>query len=205
MIEEEPSLEELLDNDSEGKEKEDLEFSPFDELQEEFQPGPIPKITGPDGLPMQVSDQSGESDIPALNPDTFLCMGDYSFYLFEKGSKEEKVLPSQVDRDEGGWFLKGSPKVRVFPYREPCKHYARQMIQSDLNPELKMVSRICLARSQQGSIMSVRDRAVYACDLRSPQDLVSLRILDAFDDRKIQEGKNRQHYSLFKGADPKQK
>lgn len=203
MTDEEPSLEELIDEDIEGDDREDLEFSPFDELHEEFQPGPIPKVMGPDGLPMQVSDQSGESDIPALNPDTFLCMGDYSFFLFEKDSKEEKVLPSQVDRDVGGWFLKGFPNVRVRPHREPCEHYARQMIQSDLNPELKMVSRICLARSQQGSIMSVRDRAVYACDMRKPQALVSFRVLDEFDARKIQEGKNRQHYSLFKGVDPK--
>lgn len=174
--------------------KEDYSFSPFDEIQDEFNPGPVPKVTGADGLPMQVYTMSVETDIPELSPDTLLCMGDYTFFEYNG-----ELFPfEQVERREDEWFLKEHPHICVKPKREPCVHYVRQKLQSDLNPQIKIVSRLCSARrDRQGAFMSVRDRAVYACDMREPKDWKSVEELDAFDREKISQGRQREFFSLF--------
>jgi hypothetical protein len=198
MVDEEETTPEEIEAESSEEEdtsKEDFSFSPFDEIQEEFNPGPVPKVTGADGLPMQVYAMSGETDIPELSPDTLLCMGDYTF--FESGG--DLFTLEQVERRGNGWVLKDHPHIPVKPKREPCVHYVRQILQSDLNPQIKIVSRLCSARrDRQGAFMSVRDRAVYACDMREPKDWSSVEALDAFDREKIRQGKHREFFPMFK-------
>lgn len=88
--------------------------------------------------------------------------------------------------------------IEVEPIRPECTHYVRQMSQFDYNPENQKIYRLCSARrSTEGAFMSVSDRGVWACSMRSPRDLTSEAALDDFDRKKIVEGKDRVYLPLF--------
>lgn len=90
--------------------------------------------------------------------------------------------------------------VEVEPVRSECKHYVRQLGQADYNPEIEKVFRLCSARrTTEGAFMSVSDRAVWACAMREPRDLVTEKRLDDFDAKKIQEGTERVYLPMFGG------
>jgi hypothetical protein len=170
------------------------EFSPFEELSEEYSPSQITSVQGPDGLPMQVAPGAGETDIPVFSCETLVCMGDYSKFVDAEGKTYDKLL---VEQRYPYFVLKGSG-TEVTPIRPPCRHYVRQMTQFEHNPEVKLISRLCSARrDRQGAFMSVRDRAVWACDMRDPPDLESTKLLDAFDNKKVKEGQERTFNSIF--------
>jgi len=65
--------------------------------------------------------------------------------------------------------------------RPVCAHYKRQMVDV-AGTDHKLVLRFCVARTDEdGGYMSLRDSAIYACDLRSPPDPVSGNKLDEAD------------------------
>lgn len=235
------------EEDAEAK-HDDEDWSPFDEVQEEFKPGPILKVTAADGLPTNYA-LPAESDIPVLSPETLVCMGDFSKFVlrgifgdvvaeFEPADVEcspsgrwrarkllvlermhmelQRVRQYGADNgitvsDNDGQLLAlllaqvnpnqamNNAWVEVFPVRPVCKHYARQLTQFDLNAQAKVMLRVCAARrTTEGAFMSLRDRAMWACDLREPH--VPSSTLDEFDARKMQEGTHREYVPMFQNA-----
>jgi hypothetical protein len=89
-----------VDPEGEGS---DLDFNPFDEFDEEYQPRPIQGVMGEDGLPT-VPDQTAASDIPVLSKETMVCMGDYSKFVIRDrwGSIVAEFTPMEVDRAPSG-------------------------------------------------------------------------------------------------------
>ena len=187
-------VEEAAESEQEDDSSESDEFSPFEELADEFSPSKIVTTTGPDGLPMQSAPEAGVSDIPVFSCETLVCIGDFSKFHDREGQVYDKAL---VTYHSGAYRLKEDNR-QVTPKRLPCVHYVRQMVQFEHNPEVKMIARLCSARrDRQGAFMSVRDRAVWACDMRNPPDLESQRLLDEFDEKKLKEGRERTFDSIF--------
>lgn len=196
------------------------DWSPFDEIQEDFKPGPVMKVTAADGLPTNAHPYT-ESDIPVLSPETLTCMGDFSkFVVRDKrwGHVLSEWSPEHVERTPNGKYralcatmsapaVKTDPEsidefgyMEVEPVRPPCRHYARQLTQFDLNAHAKVMLRVCAARrTTEGAFMSLRDRAMWACELREPQ-VEARSALDEFDARKMQEGANREYVPMFQGT-----
>lgn len=186
-------VEEAAESEQEDDSSESDEFSPFEELADEFSPSKIVTTTGPDGLPMQSAPEAGVSDIPVFSCETLVCIGDFSQFHDREGQVYDKAL---VTYHSGAYRLEDNRQVT--PKRLPCVHYVRQMVQFEHNPEVKMIARLCSARrDRQGAFMSVRDRAVWACDMRNPPDLESQRLLDEFDEKKLKEGRERTFDSIF--------
>lgn len=201
-------VEEAAESEQEDDSSESDEFSPFEELAEEFSPSKIITTTGPDGLPMQSAPEAGVSDIPVFSCETLVCIGDFSQFHDRDGNVYDKARvmkerPSLETFPEGEfetpYVLAGAKyHLPLLPKRLPCVHYVRQMVQFEHNPEVKMIARLCSARrDRQGAFMSVRDRAVWACDMRNPPDLESQRLLDEFDEKKLKEGRERTFDSIF--------
>lgn len=187
--------EEAAESEQEDDSGEGDEFSPFEELSDEFSPSQIVTTTGPDGLPMQTAPEAGKSDIPVFSCETLVCIGDFSQFHDKEGRVYDKAL---VEHFAGEYRLRSDVSIQVTPKRLPCTHYVRQMVQFEHNPEVKMISRLCSARrDRQGAFMSVRDRAVWACDMRFPPDPESTRLLDEFDEKKLKEGRERTFDSIF--------
>jgi len=207
MIEDEDEATEEETEIEDGEEG-DTSFSPFDELAEEYQPSPIKKVMGADGMPQQVAPDAGKSDIPPLSCETLVCMADTSLFVKRNqyGEVHSQYAPDQVVRKPNGkWYYRAQQEEgyeelqEVEPIRPACRHYVRQLTQFDLNPEQQKISRLCAARrTTEGTFMSVRDRAVWACTMREPQGLSAGKLLDDFDDKKIAEGKQRTYHSMFK-------
>lgn len=194
--EEDATLEDVEEAaESEQEDDEGEEFSPFEELADEFSPSQIVTTTGPDGLPMLSAPEAGSSDIPVFSCETLVCIGDYSQFHDDEGNVYDRAL---VEYRAGEYRLLSNASIHVTPKRLPCVHYVRQMVQFEHNPEVKMISRLCSARrDRQGAFMSVRDRAVWACDMRSPPDPESTKLLDDFDNKKLKEGRERTFDSIF--------
>ncbi len=187
-------VEEAAQSEQEDDSEEGEDFSPFEELADEFSPSQIVTTTGPDGLPMLSAPEAGSSDIPVFSCETLVCIGDYSQFHDSEGRVYD---PALVEYRSNAYRLKVDSTI-VDPKREPCIHYVRQMVQFEHNPEVKMISRLCSARrDRQGAFLSVRDRAVWACDMRSPPDPESTKLLDDFDNKKLKEGRERTFDSIF--------
>lgn len=98
-------------------------------------------------------------------------------------------------------------KAIVRPARERCRHYRRQNFINDDRPDIgdvskpgsKLVFRVCTARrSNGGAYLSLRDEAVFACDLRDPFDESSVeRFLDAPDRTAIAEKRHLRMIPAF--------
>lgn len=90
-----------LEDSGDGEE----DFSPFDEVDEDFKPGPMHLEIAADGLPQQI-DKTTESDIPALSKETLICMGDYSKFVIRDrwGEIVAEFEPTDVDRSPRGSF-----------------------------------------------------------------------------------------------------
>ncbi len=205
----------------EASEEAETEFNPFSEVADEYQPGPAVYVKGADGLPQTV-DQTAPSDIPALSPTTLVCMGDFSTFAVRDrwGTLIGEFLPSEVTRAPNGeWIVPmrlfverikmsvddkfwetASEYHAVLPIRPPCKHYVRQLGSFEYNAQHQVPYRLCAARrTTEGTFMSVRDTGIWACDMREPYDVASVKLLDDFDTKKISEGAKRQHLPMFQG------
>lgn len=82
--------------------------------------------------------------------------------------------------------------VEVRPVRPACQYYARQMSDFQDDADEVFVARLCTARRDDGGeFLSLRDTAMWACDMRDPVDLTTLSKLDEFDAKKIELGRER--------------
>jgi hypothetical protein len=101
-------------------------------------------------------------------------------------SDKKQALDDHMEVNEYlGW-------VEVEPIRPQCVHYLRQSMPYDKNPRAKKFFRLCtLRRSTEGAMMSVGDTAVWACEGRDPRHEPSERMLERFDEEKIEQGKHR--------------
>ena len=180
-------------------------FSPFDETSDSFAPSEIRKVVGDDGLPTQVPPHgSGMSDIPALSPDTLICMGDFSSFVTRDsfGTVTARYEAEDVVQDREGsyWVSKrgyARSTIVVEPFRPPCKHYVRQVTQLDKNPEYKDHLRLCAARrTTEGTFMTLKDVGMWACTMREPRHLESEKLITEFDLLKMQQGRRRSSHSI---------
>jgi hypothetical protein len=176
---------------------EDVEgWSPFDELADEYSPGPIIKVEAIDGMPTQfVPESQTQSDIPVLSPETLVCMGVFDTFVVRNrfGEVIRTYDAKEVERKPNGtWWVNPEDPCEVEPIRPTCEHYVRQASQLENNPQHKAFYRLCAARrTTEGAFMSVGNRGMYACDMRLPRDMASEKLLDDFDTKKVQQGKRR--------------
>jgi hypothetical protein len=212
--------EETAIDHTEGSADAETEFHPFDEVDEDFQPGPAMRVMGPDGIPQTV-DTTTESDIPALSTESLVCMGDYSKFVRrnEWGETVVEFTPAEVQRAPDGRYrvarevaeerykergeeiiVTTDAWIAVYPIRPQCFHYVRQLAPFHMNAAHKMQYRLCSARrTTEGTFMTVRDSGMYACDMREPRDAESAKQLDEFDTLKIKQGKERTLLPMFPG------
>jgi hypothetical protein len=196
----------------------ETEFHPFDEVDEDFQPGPMTRVMGGDGLPVTV-DQTAESDIPALSTTSLVCMADVSKFVRRNDDWGETVVeftPAEVQRAPNGRYrvtrdvararykerdqeiIVTTDWVAVEPIRPQCRHYVRQQGSFHLNAQHRKIYRLCAARrTTEGTFMTVSDLGMWACDMRDPYDAESAKHLDGFDNMKIEQGKKREHLPMF--------
>lgn len=107
--------------------------------------------------------------------------------------ERRRFSPERVLRKWGVEFVQTEEGLlRVRARRPRCQNYRRMVFAND-DPTFKqgefghqVLYRNCTARrSVGGALMSVQDEAVYACEHRSPPDLVSVeRFLDAPDRKR---------------------
>jgi hypothetical protein len=171
-----------------------------EEIYEAFPQTPMAYGMDPaDGLPRPAVQHAVQmAYAPPLSPETLVCMGDYSEFVArdEWGEILQRWTPAEIVRTPNGkWRVINNDTVRRFevePIRPPCKHYARQMIDFQDDPDAKFVTRLCTARrnSEEG-FLSVRDSQVYACELRDPKHGASEEQLNAFDNEKVRLGRER--------------
>ena len=198
------SEETLLNAQQETKDSVGDEFSPFDEIADDYKPSEIKKVIGEDGLPTNAAPVA-QSDIPPLSPETLVCMEDTSKFVTrdEYGKIISVWEPDKVEQlPNGKYYLKDehTKKTEVQPIRPRCQHYVRQMAMFDYNAAAKVHLRLCSARrTTEGTFMTVRDSAMWGCSMREPRDIeTEQKCLDEFDAQKIEQGKNREHFSIFK-------
>ena len=200
-------------------------FSPFDEVQDSVELGPLPVVIAADGMPT-----IGPIDpdyVPALSKETLVCMGDTSKFVVRDqfGYIKAEFGPERVERAPSGDYLvllgepqdydivewlrkqevyirnpdgKITAKIQVEPLRPQCRHYVRKQMPMEEAHDCRKVYRLCAARrTTEGTFMSVGETAVWACSMREPRDMVSEKILDDFDAQKVKEGAARTYHSIF--------
>lgn len=201
-------------------------WDPWDADHEEFSPGPLPIVEAADGMPT-IHAPVEHSGIPALSPQTLVCMGDYSEFI-ERDVHEGKrrvFRPEKVERmPDGSWrtrerfrcgvkshpnFILGAligvnvdryMRLRVEPIRPPCKHYIEQLAQYDKNNEHKKLYRLCaVRRSTEGAMMDVGNLGVYGCSARDPFDAATSELMRKWNDKKKEQGQKREDVPLFAG------
>jgi hypothetical protein len=130
---------------------------------------PSMSIHPSDGIAVDNTPDVGDAAMaPSLDPSTFVCM--------------KVVVDGKVVRPQ-------------------CKFYKRQFMEDADIPGLKIVQRWCThpdIKGLGGAALSLRDSTVPACELRDPPDATSEDALDAFDNLKIAQGKERSFYQMFK-------
>lgn len=75
--------------------------------------------------------------------------------------------------------------------RERCAHYRALLTEAPSGSKgfakPMEIRRYCIAHSSQSELFELGDLAVYACESRKPQDLVSIRLIRDFEDRQRRE------------------
>jgi hypothetical protein len=127
-----------------------------------------------DGLPLPVYPEidSEQTYAPPLSPETLVCMA--------QEPSPEFGRPGAI------------PK---------CKFYARQLCREPGAIDRPIIERWCLHEAQRGlngAAFSLRDTEVPFCELRVPPDPKSEFCMDKVDARKIEQGKDRRVYPVFK-------
>ncbi len=81
----------------------DVDFRPFEEFDDEYEPRPMQAVMGEDGLPT-VPDQTAASDIPVLSKETMVCMADHSKFVIRDrwGEVIAEFQPLEVERAPNG-------------------------------------------------------------------------------------------------------
>lgn len=125
----------VMDDAEEG-----VAFAPFDDFQESFDPGPIKKVLGSDGLPTQHAPFTG-SDVPPLSTETLTCMADESEHVIRdemgrimaRSSKTPKIMPNGMrflDRDDLEWTER-VPERLVPPSKELLLQFGHSVLEED--------------------------------------------------------------------------
>lgn len=85
--------------DIEASEDAETEFHPFDEVDEDFKPGPLQVVRDAEGTFTQI-DETTESDIPALSLESLICLGDFSAFVIRNpwGEIICTLTPEEVNR-----------------------------------------------------------------------------------------------------------
>lgn len=106
------------------------------------------------------------------------------------------------------WCLNddGSLKWPVRPIRQKCEHFMRQLItdqtlSSTEGPVIPLAS-FCRGFLIDGEPMSLADQAVWACERRSPRDLVTEEKIVERVRKKIAQGKEKAPTPVFAAAPP---
>lgn len=74
----------------------------------------------------------------------------------------------------------------VRPVRPACDFYRRLQQNPSKDSTAQMTTRFCTQiRSNGGSYMSLRDEAIYACELRSPRDRTTERLIGEADLKRV--------------------
>ena len=113
--------------------------------------------------------------------------------------------PQTVETRFGRSFaVVGDERVAVRMRRERCKHFLRQVMANDDQPNPKEPGHLlrflnCSARkSVGGALMTLRDEAVYACDYRTPNDPETTeKYLDSFDRERLNSKRHLEMISPF--------
>ncbi len=155
---------------------------------------PVHAVNPTDGLPRQVVPTSVKlAQAPTLRLDNLICMADTSNFVVRNhyGLVVATYSPDRVRRfPDGRYYVETLDPdeddldriTLVEPIRPQCQHYVRQLVDFPDDPDFKAYIRLCSARrTDSGEFLSVRDMAVFACELREPRDPVSEQIMDAFD------------------------
>jgi len=82
------------------------EFSPFEEVFDDFLAEPIVRVIADDGMPAAISTGKYHNDIPPLSTKTLICMGDFSKFALRAifGDAMAEFSPEEVQRSpEGRW------------------------------------------------------------------------------------------------------
>jgi hypothetical protein len=112
---------------------------------------------------------------------------------FLEGEARGKLYDAGV-RSDNDW-------VEVEPVRPPCRHYVMQKTQFKYNAQAEYFPRLCAARrTTEGTFMTVGETGMWACSMREPRHLESEAELEAFDRKKMEQGRTRQHLPLFGGG-----
>ncbi len=125
----------------------------------------------------------------------------------ESGKTRERreFKPEQVVEKYGYFFAEILGKVvPVMPKRQQCIHLVRQIVDAgDVDAqgeEVRPVYTYCKAfKSTAGSYLSLMDRAVFACEHRSPRDTVSDRYIRERIKAKIKQGEERTALPAMRG------
>ena len=123
-------------------------------------------------------------------------------YKLVKVTNEEKMI-LVMDTDTAN--TEKDVYVFVRPLRERCKHYMRQILSHDGQPDPnepghRIIFRNCMIRrSVGGAFMGLRDEAVYACDYRDPPHIESVKkFLDDPDHEKLRSEAYKVKLPLFR-------
>lgn len=170
-----------------------------------------PSFDPNDGLPRMTSAVTmSDSLAPALEYETFICMGDERSFVIRDswgqillsvhGSRARRFVDdrgeawvaqlSQEEEAQANYpevFVGGAAFwFQVEPQRPQCEFYRRVMTDFEGNADMRQVERVCAAqRTEGGEYVSLRDTRVYACEHRSPPDFVSADRLRAFDEARL--------------------
>jgi hypothetical protein len=125
----------------------------------------------------------------------------------DSGNRRERreFKPEQVVEKYGYFFAEILGKmVPVAPRRQQCIHLVRQVVDAgDLDAqgeEVRPLYTYCKAfKSTAGSYLSLMDRAVFACEHRSPRDMVSDRYIRERIKAKVKQGEDRVALPAMRG------
>lgn len=158
-----------------------------------------------DGLPRPFASTSlQDAQAPAMAPATFVCMADTSLFVVRNRAGEivGRFAPEHVSRGEDGryrvdvWLALECrvPFRDVFrfrvgrwcvvePLRPQCQHYRRQLRPwGPDHPGKHQCIRYCSAiTDEHGEMVSLNDETLLACEMRTPQDPTTVRLIDEFD------------------------
>lgn len=136
------------------------EFSPFDELHEDFKPI-ARKAFLADGLPSVVAEEEGEADAPPLSPGTLICMGVFDeFVLRDEQRKIVLRFPKESveQHPDGAWRIPFATAVELFQKslsaeeQDRTRAWAREPDEPTPEPDREIFSRALVRRLPGGSL-----------------------------------------------------
>lgn len=175
--------------------------------------GPHPGISPDDNPIMQVIDEGADPTGPPRHGDSVF---DQYKPIAPKMIMHEDGMPMPVYPDidsEQTHAAPLSPESLVCMAQQPspefnrheslpkCKYYARQLCREPGAIDRPIIERWCLHEAQRGlngAAFSLRDTEVPFCELRDPPDPRSEFGMDYIDAKKVELGKERKTYPVFR-------